>query len=149
MSDLFCRPCSRVNPGDISSRCQQLLGRRRCRRNRRAIIGPNASTQLRTLSHEPSSLALGEDPPRPVVQCEAQIQPCWITTAVNRCRRWEIGTMLTAYRGSGQPARPLSSLGPRVLCPVQEARIALVELLPRSSRSGTGCSLALCVLDLL
>jgi hypothetical protein len=34
----------------ISSRCHRLLGRGRRRRNRRAITGPNLSTQLRTVS---------------------------------------------------------------------------------------------------
>jgi hypothetical protein len=38
----------------ISSRCQRSLGRGRHRR-RRAIAGPNLSTQLRTLSKEMSS----------------------------------------------------------------------------------------------
>jgi hypothetical protein len=36
--------------GALSSRCQRLLGRGRRRRNRRAITGPNFSTQLRTVS---------------------------------------------------------------------------------------------------
>jgi hypothetical protein len=34
----------------ISSRCHRSLGRGRRRRNRRAITGPNFSTQLRTVS---------------------------------------------------------------------------------------------------
>jgi hypothetical protein len=38
------------DPDTISSRCHRSLGRGRTCRSRRAIIGPNFSTQLRTLS---------------------------------------------------------------------------------------------------
>src|SRR6516225_9755609 len=91
----------------ISSRCQQLLGRGRYRRNRRAIIGPNFNTQLGTLSYEtsrPHSARRSSTSRQLGVSRRYSQTACWITTAGNRCQRKEIGAQPAAHH----PERPTS-----------------------------------------
>src|SRR6202030_3077825 len=60
----------------ISSRCQRSLGRGRRRRSRRAIPGPNFSTQRRTVSQENVEPSFGQELlDIAIAQSEAEIEP--------------------------------------------------------------------------
>jgi hypothetical protein len=89
----------------ISSKCQRLLGRGRPRRIRRAIKGPNFSTQRRSFVGEVEP-TLGEQILHvAVVQREAEIEP---NRVVNNRRREAVAAIREKGRGERLSHPPLA-----------------------------------------